>query len=127
MLGGRFSVVVLCAAVMSVSVGAVQLRRGSTSVDTKVDVSIALAVAGQPYHFDGKAECTYAPIASIYGVRAQQWRVEHEGPGALSLTFWRPTGGSGDMFSLNVQSGSTSYGVSTVKTAGGGTPRVPVE
>ncbi|NTU52001.1 MAG: hypothetical protein HGA94_06150, partial [Candidatus Aminicenantes bacterium] len=94
----------------------------STPEETKVDVSIALKVAGQPDNFSGKALCTYAPQASIYDTNAQQWRVEHhEGPQSVSLTFWRPAAGSGDMFTLHCTIGGKSYRASTVRTSGGGT------
>ena len=112
----------VCAALAITSIGAVQDRREpSTPEETKVDVSISLKVAGQPYNFSGKAHCTHAPLASIYDTNAQQWRVEHnEGQRSLSLTFWRPAAGSGDMFTLHCRIGGKSYVVTTVKTSGGG-------
>ncbi len=86
-----------------------------------VDVSIALKIAGQAYVFNGKGECTYAPVAGIYGARAQQWRVGgSNAQGSATLTFWRLATGSGDMFSLHAASGGNSYVVNTVRTSGGG-------
>ncbi len=103
---------------MMASIGAAQ--RGS---ETGADVSIALKLAGQTYAFNGKSACTYAPVASIYGTKAQQLRVEsHDAQGSASLTFWRPAAGSGDMFSLSATTGGKSYSVNTIKTSGGGTP-----
>ncbi len=106
------------------AIGAGQSSRAQSGpAETKVDVTIALVVAGQPFNFGGKALGTFAPVASIYEVNAQQWRVEHhDGPRSLSLTFWRPTSGSGDMFNLSCSINGKSYHVSTVKTNGGGTP-----
>lgn len=116
-------VVFVCAAIVIPSIGAAQdLQAPSTPAETKVDVSIALKVAGQPYNFSGKAHCTHAPVASIYDVNAQQWRVEHnEGLRSVTLTFWRPVAGSGDMFTLLCTIGGKSYLVNTVKTNDGGT------
>lgn len=123
MFDHRVIVAFVCVALVLPSIGAGQdLRTPSTPEETKVVVSIALKVAGQPYNFSGKARGTYAPIASIYGTNAQQWRVEHnEDRQSVSLTFWRPTAGSGDMFTLHCTINGKSYVVSTVKTSGGGT------
>jgi len=123
MFDNKAIVAFVCAALVIPSLGAVKGRRAqSTPEETKVDVSIALKVAGQPYNFSGKARCTHAPQASIYDTNAQQWRVEHnEGQRSLSLTFWRPASGSGDMFTLHCTISGKSYLVNTVKTSGGGT------
>ena len=123
MFDKRVFVAFVCAALVIPSIGAGQDRGApSTPEETKVDVSIALMVAGQPYNFGAKALCTHAPLASIYGTNAQQWRVEHnDGQHSVSLTFWRPAAGSGDMFTLHCTIGGKSYLVTTVKTSGGGT------
>src|SRR5512135_3046100 len=123
MFDHRIFVAFVCAGLVLPSVGAGQDRRApSTPEGTKVDVSIALKVAGQPYIFSGKARCTHAPIASIYGTNAQQWRVElNEDRRSVALTFWRPTAGTEDMFTLRCTIDGKSYHVSTVKTSGGGT------
>ena len=116
MFDKRVFVALVCAAFMIPSIIAGQGHRAaSTLEEAKVDVSIALKVAGQPYNFSGKAHCTHAPLASIYDTNAQQWRVEHnEGPASVSLTFWRPAAGSGDMFTLHCPISGKSYLVSTV-------------
>jgi len=123
MFDNRVFVAFVCAALAIPSIGAVQGRCAqSTPEETKVDVSIALKVAGQPYNFSGKVHCTYAPLASIYDTNAQQWMVEHnEDQRSVSLTFWRPASGSGDMFTLRCTISGKSYLVNTVKTSGGGT------
>ncbi len=116
MLIRRIFVESICAGLMIASIGF-----GQNQAKTGADVSIALKVAGQTYAFNGKGDCTYAPVASIYGTRAQQWRVEgNNAQGSAALTFWRPAAGSGDMFSLHAATGGKSYVVSTVKTSGGG-------
>ena len=122
MFDTRVFVAFVCAALVIPSIGAGQDRGApSTPEETKVDVSIALMVAGQPYNFGAKSLCTHAPRASIYGTNAQQWRVEHnDGRHSVSLTFWRPAAGSGDMFTLHCRIGGKSYVVTTVKTSGGG-------
>lgn len=122
MFGNRVFVAFVCAAIVIPSIGAAQDPQApSTPADTKVDVSIALKVAGQPYNFSGKADCTHAPVASIYDVNAQLWRVEQkEGLKSVTLTFWRPMAGSGDMFKLLCTIGGKSYLVDTVKTNDGG-------
>lgn len=116
-------VTVVCAALVIPPLGAAMSHRAqSTPEETRVDVSIARKVAGQPYNFSGKAPCTCAPQASIYETNAQQWSVEHlGGPRSLSLTFWRPASGSADMFTLRCTAGGKSHLVSTVKTNLGGT------
>jgi len=123
MFDNKVIVAFVCAALVIPSLGAVKGRRTqSTPEETKVDVSIALKIAGRPYNFSGKAHGTYAPLASIYDTNAQQWRVEHnEDQRSFSLTFWRPADGSGDMFTLHCTIGGKSYLVTTVKTSGGGT------
>ena len=123
MFDNRVFVAFVCAALVILSIGPALGRRAqSAPAETKVDVSIALKVAGQPYNFIGKALCTYASQASIYDTNAQQWTVEHnEGQRSLSLTFWRPASGSGDMFTLHCTISGKSYLVNTVKTSGGGT------
>jgi hypothetical protein len=123
MFDNRVFVAFVCTALIIPAIGAVRGRNAqSTPAETKVDVSIALKVAGQPYNFSGKALCTHAPLASIYDTNAQQWRVEHDdGLQSVSLTFWRPTAGPGDMFTLHCTISGKSYLVNTVKTNGGGT------
>ena len=106
----------ICAVLMTALVGVAQ-----SPTETRVDVSIALKVAGQTYAFNGKGECTYAPVAYIFGTRAQQWKVEgNNAQGSVSLTLWRLAAGSVDMFSFYASTGGKSYVVNTVKTSGGG-------
>lgn len=97
-------------------------RRGELGMaaDLKADVAITMQVAGQPYHFEGKAECLRAPVASIYGVMAEMWSVrQSDGKGSVMLTLWRPRNMSGDMVALSVTSRGRSYLVNTIKAAAG--------
>ena len=114
MLIRRIFVESICAVLMIASMGVAQ-----SPTKTGVDVSIALKVAGQTYAFNGKGECTYAPVAWIFGTGAQQWRVEgNNAQGSASLTLWRPAAGSGDMISFYVAVNGKSYKVNTVKASG---------
>ena len=124
MFNRKVLVALICAVLAIPAIGAGQRRSAQSGpAETMVDITIALVVAGQPFNFGGKALGTFAPKASIYEVNAQQWRVEHKGDRqSFSMTFWRPTSGSGDMFNLNCTINGKSYHVSTVKTNGGGTP-----
>jgi hypothetical protein len=76
---------------------------------------VSLKVGSEVYDTKGQGSCTHAPIAAIYGVRAQMWSVRHEGGGrSVQLTFWKPSDASASMFSLSV-SGTKSTSVSTVR------------
>jgi hypothetical protein len=82
-------------------------------------MSISLQVAGQRYQFEGNAACQHAPVASIYNVSAEMWRVQQsDGQRSIALTLWRLKNTSGNMFSLNVGSGGKSYVVNTVRVGG---------
>ncbi len=120
MLGPKGFVLCLCAAFWPVLAGMAQIRRApGAQADTKVDISITLKRTGQAYEFSGKGECTYAPVAFIYGIRAQLWRVEqNSSSGSVILTFWRPADGSGDMFTIDMSVGGKSDLVSTVNKGG---------
>ena len=85
-------------------------------------VTVALSVGGKAYNGKGTGECTFAPIASIYGVRAQQYGVRLSGGIAglksLGLTVWRPAAGGADQMNLYVTVGSESHQIDTVKGGG---------
>jgi hypothetical protein len=94
-------------------------RRTVPAMPGQVGVAITLQVAGQPYHFEGKAACQEAPLASIYNVAASMWSVQQrEGQRSTTLTLWRPRNMSGDMFHLSVSTGAKSYLVNTVRGDG---------
>ncbi len=94
-------------------------RRSPPAMPAEGNVAITLQVAGQRYQFEGKAACQHAPVASIYNVMAEMWRVQQsDGQRSIMLTLWRPKTTSGDMFSLNVGSGAKSYLVNTVRVSG---------
>lgn len=109
----RISVGLICAVLMMSGSATAQ------GLEKKVDVSIALKVAGQTFAVNGKGECNYEPAAYIYGAKAQLWRVQgSNAQGSASLTLWRPGAGSGDMISVYATTGGKSYTVNTVRTSG---------
>jgi hypothetical protein len=92
--------------------------RAGRAPQASTPITVALTVGGKAYNAKGKGECTFAPVASIYGVRAQQWGVRLSGGGELSsvgLTVWRPSAGGGDQLNLYVSVGSKSHRIDTVK------------
>ena len=108
------------AMVLGIASGAsAQGRRVPMNPD-EVGVAIALQVAGQPYHFEGKAACGHAPVASINNVMAEMWKVEQINPQrAIMLTLWHPRNTSGDIFLLSVQTGDKGYIVDTMNSGRG--------
>ncbi len=111
--------VLRCAVALVMTSAASAQRRSQPAVPAEVSVAIKLQVAGQRYQFEGKAVCQHAPVASIYNVVAEMWRVQQsDGQRSIALTLWRPKSASGDMFSLSVGSGAKSYLVNTVSVSG---------
>ena len=53
-----------------------QRRVPSARAETTVPVTIALKAGAEQVNFTGKATCTHAPVASIYGLRAERWTVD---------------------------------------------------
>ena len=89
-----------------------------------VGVTIALKAGSETYAFTGQASCTHAPVASIYGIASGQWTVQQSADSrSAQLTLWKPTNGSGEMFSLSVSSAGRSQSVNTVKASGAAAPQ----
>ncbi len=108
-----FAIVLMIATVVSAQ------DRGMRSMPNEVGVVIAMQVAGQPYHFEGKGECKHEPRASIYSVPAELWSVhQRDGQRSVGLSLWRPQNASGEMFSLSVGTRGKSYLVNTIKPGG---------
>ncbi len=118
--------IALCGALAFTSVAAAQRSTRSTSVlpsPEKVGAAIALQAGGESLRFTGQARCTHEPQGYIYMVPAKLWSVaQSEGTRSVSLTFWRPAAGSGDMFNLYVSMGGKTLHIDTVKTKSGGDP-----
>jgi len=87
----------------------------AASAQEDVGVAITLQVAGQPYQFEGKAECQHEPAAYIYSVPSEMWSVhQYDGRRSVNLSLWRPRNASGAMFSLSVG----KHVVNTIKVPG---------
>jgi len=114
----------LLAVILLVSVGAVEAQRRAPGAPAEktVPLTIALKAGGKVYNFNGEGKCTYAPIASIYAMRAEKWTAERTGeaPGA-TMTVWHPAVGQ-DMVTLAFTIGETRYSMNTVKVGAKGTP-----
>ncbi len=94
-------------------------RRGMPETADEVSVAIALQIAGQPYQFEGKAECKHEPRGYIYSVPAELWSIhQSDGQRSVALSLWRPHNSSGEMFSLSVGIRGKSYLVNTIKPGG---------
>jgi hypothetical protein len=92
---------------------------GMPGMDDEVSVSIALQITGQPYHFEGKAECKHEPKAYIYSMPAELWSVHQiDRQRSIMLSLWRPQNTSGEMFLLSVGIRGKSYLVNTIKPGG---------
>jgi hypothetical protein len=113
--------IILVFAMALATTAAVSAQDGSGSaLPDEVGVAITLQVAGQPYHFEGKAVCHHAPVASIYNVMSEMWNLRQiDSRRAIALTLWHPQNAPNDMFSLSVQIGNKAYIVDTVKSGKG--------
>ena len=117
-------IVLSFAIALTITAAASAQRRAVPTNPAEARVAITLQVAGQTYHFEGKAACQRAPIASIYSVLAEMWSVQQsDGQRSVMLTLWRPRSTSGDVFSLNIDIGGKGYVVNTVKFGGGSAVR----
>ena len=100
-------------------------RRSPGQPAAKQAIHVALKAGGQAIESSEPGSCTHAPTAAIYQVASELWSVQQSGDSrSLSLTFWRPKDGSGEMVNLSLRSGNTSHDVNTVRggpTTGSGT------
>ena len=100
-------------------------RRAAGQPAAKQAIQVALKVGGQAFESSEPGSCTYAPTASIYQLMSELWSVQQSADSrSLSMTFWRPKDGSGEMVSLALRSDNTSHDVNTVRggaTMGSGT------
>jgi hypothetical protein len=103
------SAAVIAAAALTATDGSQANRRPT------VPVEVSLKVGEAPYAVKGQGTCTHAARAGIYDTPAQQWTVRHQEEGrSVQLTFWKPTNGSAEMFSLSVR-GKSDVNISTVR------------
>lgn len=108
------------AAVATVGIHA-QRRAADQRGTAAVQVTIALKAGAEDVNFTGKGTCTHAPVASIYGLRAERWTVDQaDGGRSLTLALWHPASGS-DLISLNLSGGARRHSVTTIKVGTNGT------
>jgi len=108
------------AAVFALALGTLgaSLSPAPAQSQAPVPVKVTFTVAGSTETLRGTGECGHEPRASIYDVEASLWTAQYtEGDRHVVLSYWRPLDGSGDQFSLSVQSGPTDHRISTVKGA----------
>lgn len=93
-----------------------------------VPIEITAVVGGRTYSVAATGECTHTEQASIYDVRAAQWRASYSGSSGdlrhLNLTIWQPAAGGADQANLSLQIGDANHRIATVKggtTVGSGT------
>ena len=119
----RYRAIAASIVIATTVVAGAQAQRTAAAqrTDPTVAAAIALTAGADAYNFTGRAKCTYAPIAGIYDLRAEQWRVEQAGDaGSVTLTFWHPASGA-DMFTLALAAGTARAAVNTVKVGANGT------
>jgi hypothetical protein len=116
----RLIATVVLLALSAITTEAQRRVPGQTTPAT-VPMVMALKAGEKVYNFNGQGTCTHAPVAAIYGVRAERWTAERTGeaPGA-TLAVWRPASGS-DLVSITFTIGETRYSMSTIKVGTNGT------
>ena len=106
---------------------------GDAEPDAQTELPKDDAVAAGPAgNIDATVvQCTHTDQASIYNVKAAQWRAEYYGSGdvrSLNLTVWRPAAGGEDQINFAASKGGQQYRINTVE--GGqkvGSGRVVIE
>ena len=93
---------------------------GGTDTDSEGEVpETETAVAGPAGNIDATVvQCTYTEEASIYNVKAAQWRAEYYGSEdvrSLNLTVWRPAAGGEDQINFVANKGGQQYRINTVE------------
>ena len=100
-------------------------RRVPGQPTAKQAIHVALKAGGQAFESSEPGSCTHAPTAAIYQIVSELWSVQQSADSrSLSLTFWRPKDGSGEMVNLSLRLGNASHDVNTVRggsTSGSGT------
>jgi len=115
--------VLVVAAIATAVTSGVQAQRRvpAQRAETTVPVTIALKAGAEDFNFTGKAACSHAPVASIYGLVAERWTVDQsEGGRGVTLALWHPKSGS-DLISLRLTGGGKPHSVSTIKVGTNGT------
>ena len=94
-------------------------RRAAGQATAGQGVQVSLKIGAETYETRGPGKCTHAPTASIYQVVSELWSVQQSGDGrSLSMSYWKPKDGSGDMVTLSVSGGGTAHEVNTGRGGG---------
>ena len=94
-------------------------RRAPGQAQATQGVQVSLKVGGETYQSSAPGKCTHAPVASIFQTVSELWSVQQSSDGrSLSLSFWKPKDGSGDMVTLSVSGGGSPQEVNTVRGGG---------
>ena len=118
-----FERVMVAAGIAAVTAVGVQAQRrvSPQQTETTVPVTMALKAGAEDINFTGKATCTHAALAAIYGLRAERWTVDQsDGGRSFTLALWHPASGS-DLISLGLSGGARRHSVSTIKVGTNGT------
>ena len=115
----HFVLLIAAITIIGINVGVDAQRRVPGQPAAKQEIHVALKAGGQAYESSEPGSCTYAPTAAIYQIVSELWSVQQSSDSrSLSLTFWRPKDGSGEMVNLSLRSGSASHDVNTVRGGG---------
>jgi hypothetical protein len=107
--------------IVAATSAAAQRRVPGQRADSMVPVTIALKSGTDAYQFTGKATCSHAPKASIYGLLAERWTVDQSDDSrSLTLALWHPASGN-DLISVALNIGTQRRSVSTIKVGTHGT------
>src|SRR5690606_27208 len=86
---------------------------GRGSGQGTVPIEVTAVVGGRTYSVAGTGECTHTEQASIYDVRAAQWRAGYSSSSGdlryLNLTIWQPAAGGADQANLSLRIGDTDH------------------
>jgi hypothetical protein len=101
-----------------------QIRRQPGAGTGQVPMEVSLKAGGSSYAGSAPGSCTYAPVASIYGVVSEMWMARQANDSqSVQLTLWKPKDGSDQMFSIAVN-GRSSLSVTTVRGQVSGSGKV---
>lgn len=88
-------------------------RRPAGQQKPTVAIETSLQAGGERIASSASGRCEHAPMASLYDVISEMWRVEQtdDAGKGVTLTLWAPKDGSARMFTLSVSGGGTSHSV----------------
>ena len=93
--------------------------RGGTDRSQAMAIDIAAVVNGKQLQTQGDGQCKHEPNGFIYGLPASLWTVEYSDVKSalqhLTLTVWHLKNEGTNQMSLNLQTGTGSHRIATVK------------